>query len=155
MRFFSRFNSQSISLKYHTWSYCWSVGEVHLKIKIRFKHALSLCIIKNKCCELTMLWFMTSWQQISAKRGTDSRFILEANLKTLQPKSSRSSILKPENCAKSKHEYKPGSNSLEYHCSHTNTDSCNDLFLPKCEKSWFLKFRLEDYLSRVITPESP
>ena len=35
--------------------------------------------------------------KISAKRGTDSRFVVEANLKSLCPKSSWGSILKPQN----------------------------------------------------------
>ena len=51
-------------------------------------------------------------QQISAKRGTDSRFILEANLKSLYPTSSRSSILKPQNRVQSKHDYNPRFSSI-------------------------------------------
>ena len=52
--------------------------------------------------------------QISAKQGTDSRFVLEANLKTLRSRSSRSLILKTQNRVQSKHDYKPSSNLLEY-----------------------------------------
>ena len=96
-------------------------------------------------------------EQISAMRGTDSRFVLEANLKSLYPRSSQSSNLKTQNRDQSKHEYKPSSNPLEYQ----NTDSYNELFFPNYEfirvciqilpkdekstncKSRFLKFRLE------------
>ena len=69
-----------------------------------------------------------SFGQISAKRGTNSRFVLEANLKSLYPRSSRSSIMKTKNRDQLKHDYKPGSNSLEYHHSYMNTDLCNNLF---------------------------
>ena len=48
-------------------------------------------------------------EQISAKWGTDSRFVVEVNLKSLCPKSSQS-----QNRVQSKHKYQPGSNSLEY-----------------------------------------
>ena len=53
-------------------------------------------------------------QQISAKRGTESRFVVEANLKSLYPKSSRGSILKSQNRVYTKHEYQPGSKMVEY-----------------------------------------
>ena len=43
--------------------------------------------------------------QILAKRGPDSRFVLEANLKSLCPKSSWSSILKTQNRVETMHEY--------------------------------------------------
>ena len=52
--------------------------------------------------------------QISAKCGTDSKFVLEANLKSLYPSLSRSSILKTQNRNQSKHDYKPGSKSFKY-----------------------------------------
>ena len=55
--------------------------------------------------------FTSRTKQISAKRGTDSRFDLEENLKSLYPRSSRSSIMKKQNRAKLKQEYKPSSNS--------------------------------------------
>ena len=42
-----------------------------------------------------------------------------ANFKSLYPRSSQSSILKTQNCDQVKHDYKPGSNSLEYHLSYT------------------------------------
>ena len=67
--------------------------------------------------------------QIWAKLGTDSRFVLEANLKSLYPRSSRSSIVKAQNRDQSTHNYKPGAKSLEYHRSYMKTDSCNNLFL--------------------------
>ena len=51
--------------------------------------------------------------QISAKGGTDSRFVVEANPKSLYPKLSWGSILKSQNRVQLKHEYQPGSNSLE------------------------------------------
>ena len=55
---------------------------------------------------------MTS-KQILAKRGPDSRFVLEANIKSLCPTSSRSSTNKIKNCVHMKHQYKPGSKWLE------------------------------------------
>ena len=94
---------------------------------------LSGAIISNKYLRKNVYFFLICKYQISAKQGTDSRFVLKANLESLKPNSSRSSILKPQNCVKSKHEYKPGSNLLEYRRSHRNTDLCNDLFIPKCE----------------------
>ena len=44
-------------------------------------------------------------KQISVKQGTDSRFVVKANIKSLCPKSTRGSILKSENCDYTKHEY--------------------------------------------------
>ena len=52
--------------------------------------------------------------QILAKRGTDSRFVVEANLKSLCPKWSRGLILKSQNCVSTKHEYQPSSKMVEY-----------------------------------------
>ena len=69
-----------------------------------------------------------SFGQILAERGTDSRFVLKANIKSLYPKSSRNSILKTQNGDQLKHDYKPGSNLLEYHRSYMNTDLYNKLF---------------------------
>ena len=81
--------------------------------------------------------------QILAKRGPDSRFSLKANLTSLCPRSSRSSILKTYIHVQAKHEYKPGSYSLEYYRSYTNTDSY---------KSQICKFWIEYYSSLVLTP---
>ena len=66
--------------------------------------------------------------QISANRGSDSRFELESNLKTLSPRSSRSSIMNVMNRDQSKQEFKPGSKSIDYFGSYTNIDSHKDHF---------------------------
>ena len=52
--------------------------------------------------------------QISAKQGTDSRFVVEANLKSLCPKSRWGSILKSQNHVNTNHEYQPGLKMVEY-----------------------------------------
>ena len=52
--------------------------------------------------------------QISPKRVTDSRFVVEVNFKSLYPKSSRGSILKFQNRVYTKHEFLPGSKMVEY-----------------------------------------
>ena len=75
--------------------------------------------IKNSIC----ITNYSGTQQISAKWGPDSRLVLEANLKIMCPRLSRSSILKTQNRVQAKHEYKPGSNSLKYYRSW--------LFFPK------------------------
>ena len=56
-----------------------------------------------------------SSDQISAKRGTKLRFVVEANLKSLCPKSSRGSILKSQNHVYTKHKYQPSSKMVDYH----------------------------------------
>ena len=93
--------------------------------------------------------------QISANRGANSRFVLESSLKSLWPKSSRSSILKTKNGVQSKHDYQPGSNSLDYHHSYTNTDSCNDLFSPNVS-SFVFAYKLTTcqllYLTNTYKP---
>ena len=45
------------------------------------------------------------------------------------------------------HDYKPGSNLLEYYRSFANTDSCNNLFFTKKQ------FRLEYSSSQVLNPK--
>ena len=82
--------------------------------------------------------------QILAMRGPKSRFSLKANLTSLCPRWSRSLILKTYIHVQAKHEYKPGSNSLKYYCSYTNTDSY---------KSQICKFRIKYYSSLVLTPD--
>ena len=47
--------------------------------------------------------------QVSANQGPDSTFAVEANIKSLGPKSNRGSILKSQNRVHTKHEYQPGS----------------------------------------------
>ena len=64
------------------------------------------------------------FEQISVNQGTDSRFVLESCLKSVQPRSSRSSILKTQNGIQSKHKY---------HCSYTNTDASLFGFFVKAE----------------------
>ena len=64
--------------------------------------------------------------QILAKRCADLRFALKANF------NSRSSIKKTQNRVQTKHEYKPGSKSLEFYRSYTNTDWCSS-YSPKFE----------------------
>ena len=71
--------------------------------------------------KIVFRWVILTLFQILAKRGPDSRFVLEANLKSLCPRSSRSSIFKTQNRVQAKHEYKASSNSLEYYRSYTNT----------------------------------
>ena len=74
-----------------------------------------------------------TWVQISANRGSDSRFELESNLKTLSPRSSRSSIMNVMNRDQSKHEFKHGSKTIDYFGSYTNIDSHKDHFTPLYE----------------------
>ena len=66
--------------------------------------------------------------QILAKPGPDSRFDLEANLKSLCSRSSRSSILKRPNRVQTKHEHKPGSNLLKYTKGFEPTEAESRLF---------------------------
>ena len=58
----------------------------------------------------------------SANRGPDSRFVFEANIKTMWPKSSRSLILITLNGVYTKHKSQPGSKSGEYHHAYTKAD---------------------------------
>ena len=47
-------------------------------------------------------------------RGPNSRFVIKANIKTLWPKSSPSSILITQTRAHTNHDYKPGSYSPKF-----------------------------------------
>ena len=51
--------------------------------------------------------------QVSANRGPDSTFVVEANIKSLCHKSSQGSILKSQNRVYTKHEYQPGSKMVD------------------------------------------
>ena len=74
--------------------------------------------------------------QISAKQGIDSRFVVEANLKSLCPKSTRGSILKSKNRVNTKHEYQPGSKMVEYEARIVKVDFWrSDLNITRVELS--------------------
>ena len=62
---------------------------------------------------LFSLYFKNPIKQISAKRGTDSRFLVKANLKIMCPKLRWGSILKSQSRVYTKYEYPPGSKMVK------------------------------------------
>ena len=101
------------------------MGANHIFVQCSlFRNDSPFCVVDNLSDESNLKQFYVHL----ANRGPDSRFKLEASLKTLCPRLSRSSIMNMKNHDQSKHEYKPGSKSLDYHRSYTNIDSHKDIF---------------------------
>ena len=69
-------------------------------------------------------------KQVSANRGPDLTFAIEANIKSLCPKLSWGSILKSQNRVYPKHEYQPGSKMVVHqHIDQTQSTNCKSRFL--------------------------
>ena len=60
--------------------------------------------------------------------------------------------MKPQNRAKWKHKYKPGSNSFKYYRSYTNTESYND-YNSANHEAQIVKAKFESSNSNIIPVE--